>query len=193
MASQSAATILLVEDDMLFQSVYEAHLHDEGYQVKLATDGERALREMQTSPPDLVLLDLMLPRLSGYDVLERMRADPALAKIPVIVLTNKGEPEDIKRGIEMGATDYLIKIVARPKEVLWKIRQALSEKAGKPTPLRVLINEKELDAARLAEAAVKPADFHCAKCDNRLVLELLPSADRPGLFEAELVCPRCGR
>ncbi|NIM04753.1 MAG: response regulator, partial [Armatimonadetes bacterium] len=151
MGRADSPTILIVEDDMLFQSIYRARLTQEGYSVKVASDGEDALREMETSPPDIVLLDLVLPRLSGYEVLTRMRANPTLADVPVIVLTNKGEPEDVQRGMEKGATDYLIKTVAHPKEVVWKIRQAISEKAGEPVHLRVAVKERELDAPRLAE------------------------------------------
>lgn len=193
MGGAQPRTVLIVEDDMLFQSAYLAHLREHGYQVRLASDGEEALREIESSPPDLVLLDLVLPRLSGYEVLSRVRANPALAKVPVIVLTNKGEPEDIKRGMELGADDYLIKIVAHPREVLWKIRQALAERAGEPTPMRVAIRERELDAAKLAEAAGRPPDLRCAKCGGRLLLELLPRSDRPEWFEARLTCPRCGK
>jgi len=191
-AKRRAATILLVDDDLLFQRTYRAHLTDEGYDVRLASDGEQALEQMQASPPDLVLLDLLLPRTSGYDVLERMRANPALAKIPVIVLSNRGEPEDLKRGAELGATDYFVKFNARPKEVLWKIRQVLAKQAGELAPLRVAIREKELDAELLAQACGKPLDLRCAACGGRLVLELLPRPEAPGAFEARLVCPRCG-
>ena len=192
MAEAKAPTILLVEDDPLFQRTYNAHLLEEGYVVRLASDGEQALQEIEASPPDLVLLDLLLPRLSGYDVLARIRADPRLAELPVIVLTNKGEREDIARAMKLGATDYFIKFTARPREVLWKLRQVIAKKAGQPAPMRVALREKELDAEVLAEAAGKPHDLHCAECGGRLVLELLPRSEVPGTFEARLVCPKCG-
>jgi DNA-binding response OmpR family regulator len=140
-----------------------------------------------------VLLDLVLPRLNGYEVLTQMRADPALAKVPVIVLSNKGEPEDIRRGLTLGANDYLVKIIASPKEVLWKIRQALYEKQGKPTPMRVLLRENEMDAALLAGTAGKPSNLTCSRCGGKLVLELIPWSDQPGTFAARLICPKCGK
>ncbi len=193
MGRADSPTILIVEDDMLFQSIYRARLTQEGYSVKVASDGEDALREMETSPPDIVLLDLVLPRLSGYEVLTRMRANPTLADVPVIVLTNKGEPEDVQRGMEKGATDYLIKTVAHPKEVVWKIRQAISEKAGEPVHLRVAVKERELDAPRLAEISGKPSNLHCSKCGSPLVLDLQPRSDRPGWLEGRLICPQCDK
>jgi len=192
MAEANAGTVLLVEDDLLFQRAYNAHLVDEGYVVRLASDGEQALREIEASPPDLVLLDLLLPRLSGYDVLARIRADSRFAELPVIVLTNKGEREDITRALELGATDYFVKFTARPREVLWKVRQIIAKRAGRSAPMRVALKEKELDAELLAEAAGKPRDLHCAECGGRLVLELLPRSEVPGAFEARLVCPKCG-
>ncbi len=193
MAQTQPPAILIVEDDMLFQGIYRARLAEEGYQVTTASDGEEALREMEAALPALVLLDLVLPRRNGYEVLETMQADPRLARVPVIVLSNKGEPADIKRGLELGAHDYLVKTIARPKEVLWKIRQALAEKSGQPMWLRVSLREHELDAAQLAEIAGKPGDLHCPKCGAGLVLELTPRLDRPGWFEARLDCPKCGK
>jgi DNA-binding response OmpR family regulator len=184
-------TILIVEDDMLFQSIYRTRLTQEGYRVKTTADGEDALQEMEISPPDLVLLDLVLPRLSGYEVLSRIRSNPSLAGIPVIVLSNKGEPEDVRRGMERGANDYLIKTVAHPKEVIWKIRQALSEKAGEPVHLRIAIKERELDAPRLAAISGKPENLNCKKCASGLVLDLQPRTDRPGWFEGRVICPKC--
>jgi len=191
MGQSRPPNILIVEDDMLFQSIYQTRLTQEGYRVRVVTDGEGALREMGISPPDLVLLDLVLPRLNGFEVLARMRANPRLAQLPVIVLSNKGEPADVKRGMEAGANDYLIKTVAHPKEVLWKIRQTLSEKAGEPVHLRVAVRERELDAPKLAELSGAPANLHCPKCNTGLILELQPRSERPGWFEGRLICPKC--
>lgn len=193
MAEAQAPAILFVEDDLLFQRTYRTHLEEAGYEVRLASDGENALRQIDASPPALVLLDLMLPRLSGYDVLARIRANPRSAQLPVIVLTNKGERDDIRRAMESGATDYFIKFAARPAEVLWKVRQVLAAAAGKPAAMRVAIREKELDAETFAEAAGKPRDLHCSECGSRLALELTPKADAGGVFDARLVCPKCGR
>ena len=193
MTQAGAPVILIVEDDMLFQSIYRTCLEQEGFRVEASADGEDALREMELILPDLVLLDLVLPRLSGYEVLSRMKETPALAGVPVIVLTNKGEPADIKRGMQLGAKDYLIKTTAHPKEVVWKIRQALAEKSGEPIHLRVALKERELDAPRLATTLGKTSTFRCPKCQTNLLLDLQPRPDQPGLFEARLVCPKCDK
>lgn len=193
MAEGPTATILLVEDDPLFQRAYETHLQEEGYQVRIAADGEEALRQIEASRPDLVLLDLLLPRMSGYEVLAQVRANPSLAELPVIVLTNRAEPEDMKRAMELGATDYFVKVTARPRQVLWKVRQALTREAGRPVAMRVAVKEKELDAALVAETAGRPPDLHCEQCGGRLVLEMFPRPDEHRSFEARFICPKCGR
>lgn len=185
-------TVLIVEDDMLFQSVYSARLSEKGYTVHTAGDGQDALNQMTAAPPDVVLLDLVLPRMNGHDVLKQMRATPALAEIPVIVLTSRGEPEDIKRGMDEGATDYLVKSVTQPKEVLWKIREAIAQKEGEVIPLQVALKENLLDAPRAALLVGKSANLQCQKCRKQLVLELFPRADLPGWFNAHFICPDCG-
>jgi two-component system, OmpR family, phosphate regulon response regulator PhoB len=191
MAEAINAKILIVEDDTLFQSMYSTRLGEEGYQVSVAGNGEEALRELEAGAPDLVLLDLMLPRLNGHEVLTRMRADERFKEIPVIILTNRGDPEEVKRGMNEGATDYLIKTTTHPRDVFWKIRQAIAAKSGQAPALRVEIRDRVLDAAQLASLAGKPADMQCAKCKTRLVLEMYEHKERPGWFDAQLVCPQC--
>jgi CheY-like chemotaxis protein len=126
MTEARRATILLVEDDVLFQRTYYAQLADEGYVVRVANDGKQALQEIEASSSDLVLLDLLLPQLSGYEVPKRLRAAPRFAELPVIVLTNSGEREDIRRALELGATGCFAKFAAPPREVLWRVRQIIA-------------------------------------------------------------------
>jgi CheY-like chemotaxis protein len=191
MGDQAARAILLVEDDAFLQGLYEAQLTAEGYEVRVAGTGERALDQMAEDSPDLVLLDLVMPGMSGYDVLARMRENPALSRIPVIVFSNKGEPGDVERAMAAGATDYLVKTVTPPREVMDKIDQILTKASRESTPMLVAIHGDVLDAARMAECAGRSRSLDCGQCGAKLVLELRPKDDQPGSFEARLICPKC--
>jgi CheY-like chemotaxis protein len=193
MSEHKSPSLLVVEDDAFVQGLYEGQLKAIGYEVRLAGDGEEALRAMQKSPPDLVLLDLVLPRLSGYDVLARMRDDPALAHVPVIMLSNKGEPADIEKGLALGATDYLVKTTTPPKQVIEKITRTLESAAAPRSPMLIGVRQGELDAARLAQASRRPPDLRCAGCREKLVLELAPQENQSDVFDARLICPTCDK
>lgn len=116
--------VLIVEDDAFLVRAYEVMLTSQGYAVKIAADGERALEEIQGMPaPTLVLLDLMLPKKSGFEVLEAMGKNPSLAGIPVIVLSNLGQPADIERAKALGAKAYFVKADTPLENVVETIRQ----------------------------------------------------------------------
>ena len=120
-----AKKILLIEDDKFLRKVLVRKLSKEGYQVIEAIDGEKGLKSMEQDKPDLVLLDLVLPEIDGFEVLDKAKRNPLLAKIPVIILSNLGEKKEIKRGLELGANDYLIKAHFTPGEILKKIEAVL--------------------------------------------------------------------
>ena len=101
--------LLLVEDDPFLSSLLKARLAKEGFVVSYAADGEEALELLRKEKPDLVLLDLILPKKSGFEVLEIMRDDPRLIKLPVMIVSNLGQESDIARGKELGAVAYFIK------------------------------------------------------------------------------------
>lgn len=101
--------LLLVEDDPFLSSLLKARLAKEGFVVAYAADGEEALGLLRKEKPDLVLLDLILPKKSGFEVLEIIRDDPRLVKLPVMIVSNLGQESDIARGKELGAVAYFIK------------------------------------------------------------------------------------
>jgi DNA-binding response OmpR family regulator len=103
-----AKKILLVEDDKFLSSILKTKLIQAGFEVIGAMDGEEAIK-MFSQKPDLVLLDLILPKKSGFDVLESISQDPELEKIPVIIISNLGQNEDIERTKQLGAIEYYIK------------------------------------------------------------------------------------
>src|SRR3989338_6525425 len=121
------AKILLVEDDPLMIRMYQRKLSSDGYNVDLAVNGEEGLVKIRSFRPDLVLLDIMMPKLNGLQVLERVKSDPTIAAIPVVILTNLGgSQEDIERGLELGAVAYLVKSAYRPDQVLAKVKEVLA-------------------------------------------------------------------
>ena len=105
--------------------LYATKLRLEGFEVSLARDGEKGLKAIIEKKPDLVLLDIILPKLDGFEVLKRARADKAGKNIPVILLTNLSQKDEVKKGLDLGAIDYLIKAHFMPSEVVKKIKQSL--------------------------------------------------------------------
>jgi DNA-binding response OmpR family regulator len=101
--------VLLAEDDRFLRKAAEAALKRQGFTVLPAVDGEEALRVARAEIPDIVLLDLIMPKLQGFEVLRALKADPATASIPVIILSNLGQDSDVKQAMEAGAVGYFVK------------------------------------------------------------------------------------
>lgn len=119
--------ILIVEDDSFLRNLISQKLQKEGYEVAEAADGEEGLKKIKEEKPDLILLDLILPEIDGFEVLRRVKEDPLLASIPVIILSNLGQREDIERGMNLGAADFLIKAHFTPGEIIEKIKNILKD------------------------------------------------------------------
>jgi len=117
--------ILVVEDDKFLRELISQKLVKESYNVSEAVDGEEGLKKVKDEKPDLVLLDLILPGIDGFEVLARMREEQGVAKIPVIILSNLGQKEDIEKGLSLGAVDYLVKAHFTPGEIIGKIKRIL--------------------------------------------------------------------
>ena len=118
-------TILIIEDDKFLRELIVRKLKDEKYQIVEASDGEEGLEKVKKNPPDLVLLDLILPGIDGFEVLSRIKEEHALSSIPVIILSNLGQREEVERGLKLGAVDYLIKAYFTPREIIDKIKAVL--------------------------------------------------------------------
>lgn len=118
-------TILIIEDDKFLRELIAQKLIKEGYKISEAIDGEEGIKKVKEEKPDLVLLDLILPGIDGFEVLLRMREESALTRIPVIILSNLGQKEDVERGLKLGAVDYLIKAHFTLGEIIEKIKNAL--------------------------------------------------------------------
>jgi len=126
-----SSRVLIVEDEPDIRELVVHHLKREGYQVSVAASGEEALRQVQASPPDLVLLDLMMPAMNGLEVCRRLRQDPLTASLPIVMLTAKGDEVDRVLGLELGADDYVVKPFS-PKELLARVRAVLRRSLPAP-------------------------------------------------------------
>ena len=120
-----AKTILLVEDDKFLRELISKKLLKENFKVSEATDGEEGLKKIKEEKPDLVLLDLILPGIDGFEVLSKVKTDPELTEIPVIVLSNLGQKEEVERGLKLGARDYLVKANFTLSEIIKKVKTVL--------------------------------------------------------------------
>jgi len=122
-----ANKILVIEDDKFLRELISQKLVKEGYDIAEATDGEKGIEAVKKEQPSLVLLDLILPGIDGFEVLARIKSDPEASEVPVIILSNLGQKDDIEKALKMGAIDYLIKAHFTPAEIIEKIRGVMKE------------------------------------------------------------------
>lgn len=120
--------LVIVEDEDILLKVLKEKFEKAGFEVAIATDGEQAMTIIKSVRPDIVLLDLVLPKLDGYAVLEYLKADLELKAIPVIVLSSFEQDGEIKRALQLGAVDYLVKTQHPINEVVDKVKEALLRK-----------------------------------------------------------------
>lgn len=120
--------VAIIEDEEILLKVLKEKFEKSGFEVSTAADGEQAIEVVKGVKPDMVLLDLVLPKKDGYAVLTELKADPELRAIPVIVLSNLGQDEEIKRALQLGAADYLVKTQHPINEVVEKVNSYLSGK-----------------------------------------------------------------
>lgn len=126
---EKAIKILLVEDEPVLRSILSLKLEKESFEVIKAQDGEEALNLLQNQgiKPDLILLDLILPRRNGFEVLETIRHDPFLEKIPVIIISNLGQISDVERGKSLGVIDYFIKNRVSTDDLIKQVKKKISD------------------------------------------------------------------
>lgn len=119
--------ILFIEDESALQRAATTVLSDEGYAVLSALDGEVGIRLAQDERPDLILLDIILPKKNGFEVMEELKKDERTSRIPVIILSNLAENTDLEKALALGATTYLVKINYKLEEVVEKIKNILGK------------------------------------------------------------------
>lgn len=122
------ANILIVEDDKFLRELISRKLLSEGFKIEEAIDGEEGLAKAKEVKPDLILLDLILPGLDGFEVLRRMKDNPSTSSIPVLILSNLGQKDEIEKGLSLGAVDFLVKAHFTPEEIVAKMKDVLPKK-----------------------------------------------------------------
>mgnify|MGYP001034159188 CR=1 FL=1 len=120
-----AKKILIVEDDKFLRELISRKLQQQGFSVSEAVDGTEGLQKAKEEKPDLILLDLILPGIDGFEVLTRIKQDPYISSIPVLILSNLGQKEEVERGLKLGAIDYLVKAHFTPSEIIEKVKGIL--------------------------------------------------------------------
>lgn len=113
--------ILLIEDEEIMVNLLQRKLGQEGYEVSVARDGEEGIKAIKQIMPDLVLLDIIMPKKSGFEVMEEVKKDAKLSQIPVVIISNSGQPVELDRAKDLGVKDWLIKTNFDPKEVIDKV------------------------------------------------------------------------
>jgi DNA-binding response OmpR family regulator len=189
--------ILLIEDEPGFRRIYSYVLKNAGFEVLEAEDGEKGLQMAIEHQPSLVLLDLMLPKLHGFEVLKKIRETESVKATPVIIFSVMGEQREIEIGTLLGASDYTIKGFYSPKEIVEKIENALQNATSKmkTNAYSLFIDSSHGDAAKFRQAFGLPSLFNCPLCQKPLVLEmeLLPNHTHTSghWFASHFTCAHC--
>jgi len=205
------AKILLIDDTVFFRKMYADILSAAGYMVLEASDGLEGIQKAKEAQPDLILLDMAMPKLDGLLALEKLKGDAATNSIKVIVLSSKDTANDIKEALQQGAEDYLIKTENKPVEVVKKIKNVLQDTTSAKTPqtserpeftptakkYKIYLRDHEGDVDDLTSDCSLAQRFWCPKCQEELVLELTPnsglgSGSDSHRFKARFICSKCG-
>ena len=185
------AKILIVDDEEILRRIYSDRLSFEGFEVETAADGEEALNKIKAAAPNLILLDILMPKLNGLQVLEQLNTNPQLKQIPVIVLSNVANDENIKKALSLGAKDYLLKTNFSPNEIISKIK-ALIDTGGEKV-YRISPRDGYGDVIKLSQDFSFINFYKCPSCGGLLVFELKPDTNNPDShqFTASVVCDVC--
>jgi CheY-like chemotaxis protein len=149
--------VLLIEDNPHIQRIYSAKLQAEGFKVTTAENGEQGILWAEVCEPDVILLDIMLPQMDGFEVLKRLRADPQLARIPVFMLSNKAWAEDVQTALALGAREFFTKGSSTLQNIVERIRAECGLK-------KLMIIAANTDSAKPILAALQHPRVLCATC-----------------------------
>jgi len=193
----SKGTILIVEDQPGFRRIYHDVLANDGYDVLEAEDGLNGWEMVKSQKPNLVLLDLGLPKMDGFEVLIRIRDNAETKNIPVIIFSVLGEQKDVKKGLDLGANDYTVKGFYTPRQILSKIKSLMTQTDVKKTvnSYKLKVQESQDDAQKLQSEIGLMNGFNCPQCNVEMVLEIFPDYVRNEghWFTARFTCNKCGK
>jgi DNA-binding response OmpR family regulator len=117
--------VLIIEDEEIIRGILQKKIENEGYKVDVAEDGEKGISKIREVMPDIIILDIVMPRMDGFAVLEEMKKDENIANIPVIIVSNSGQPVEIDKVKEYGVKDWIVQTEFDPQEVVNKIKAQL--------------------------------------------------------------------
>jgi len=170
--------ILIIEDEEILLEVLQKKLKREGFTVETARNGEEGLQKVKKNAPNLILLDIIMPKMDGYDVLEYLHKTKKYSAIPVIIISNSGQPVEIDRALKLGAVDYLIKAQFSPNEVLAKVLAALNK----------TIEYKPLKASAASSHTVPEQSFHQTQSPEPKTHDKIVLVAEDDQFLRELIC-----
>lgn len=127
MCQDKKTKVLIIEDDSYILDMYKMKFKASNFEVMVAQDGIKGLKILEKQIPDVILLDVIMPKMDGFQVLKAIKNKDSLKEIPVILLTNLGQKENIEKGFELGAVDYVVKAHFTPLEIVKKIREILKK------------------------------------------------------------------
>jgi len=201
MSTAGKGKILIIEDDSALRSVYADAIASDGYTVITAEDGKQGLAMVRTEKPDVVLLDLILPKLPGFEVLKSIRDNARIMDTIVIIISVMGEQRLIEKAMEMGANDYTVKGSNTLSEVLGKIEALLKKRPIKEYAkeqvkvYNLFVKETRGDADKLRNDTGAIRLFTCPSCKEEMQLVLIPDSSRSDghWYSAHFTCPECGK
>ena len=196
--------IVLIEDEEVLTNLLVNKLAKAGYEVRVAPDGISGLDMVYSSKPDLILLDMLLPRLNGFGVLEKLTETKLLPGIPIIVISNSGQPVEVERALKMGVQDYLIKVNFDPNELLQKVNRIFEQTqeqknaaAGTPvehtadilTQPHILLIEDDIFLVELLERKFKQEKFKTTRAMEVDAARIALNADKIDLILLDIILP----
>jgi len=125
MEQNKKTKVLIIEDDSYISDMYKIKFESENFETVVASNGIEGIKFLEKATPDVILLDVVMPKIDGFSVLKEIKKNPKLDKIPVVLLTNLSQKENVERGFELGASSYIIKAHFTPSEVVEKIKEVL--------------------------------------------------------------------
>ena len=129
-----AGTILIIEDDHFLSSILKSRLEKDGFTVLQAFDGDQGLATLHTTRPDVVLLDIIMPKVSGFEVLEALSSDPELSRIPIVIASNLGQDSDIEKAKTLGARDYYVKVRTSLEDLAKMVKNVILQNVSGDMP-----------------------------------------------------------
>lgn len=125
--SENKIKVLIIEDEEMLVNMYISKFEKEGYEIEKALNGREGLEKVKSYNPEIILLDVIMPEMDGFMVLKQLKSETSTKNIPVIMLTNLGQEEDIEKGEKLGVKDYLVKANLTPSQVVDKVKEVLSK------------------------------------------------------------------